>query len=124
MLAYEEPNYWSDMYAIMTPPPDPTREQALERAQAVVADVLGGQADTVDVHVEQGPAGEALVRRAAGAELLVVGSRGRSALPGMVLGSVPLHCVVRAPSPGMVVRPAPDRGEFRPARAAEPAALG
>jgi hypothetical protein len=39
--------------------------------------------------------------------LLVVGSRWRSRLTGMVLGSVALHRVVHASSPVLVVRPEP-----------------
>jgi nucleotide-binding universal stress UspA family protein len=46
-----------------------------------------------------------LAERSAGAALLVVGSRSRSRLPGMLLGSVALHCVVHAQCPVMVVHP-------------------
>ncbi|SFE86293.1 universal stress protein [Blastococcus tunisiensis] len=124
VLAYETPNYWSDMYAVMTSPPGRTRDQALERAETVVAEVLGGDAGTVDVVVADGPPGEVLVGSAAGAELLVVGSRSRSILQGVVLGSVALHCVVHAPCPVLVVRPAPEPDQVRPEAAADPAAHG
>jgi nucleotide-binding universal stress UspA family protein len=110
VLAYEAPNYWSDMYAVTAPPLGESRTQARQRGEAIVASVLGpGQIepDAVRVLAMEGPAGFALVRHAAGAELLVVGSRSRSTLPGMVLGSVALHCVVHAPCPVMVVRPVP-----------------
>ncbi|WP_164704531.1 universal stress protein [Blastococcus litoris] len=122
VLAYEEPTYWSDLYAVMTPPPGQTRAQALDRAEAVVGEVLGADRDAVDVTVTAGPAAEALVRAAQGAQLLVVGSRSRSTLPGMVLGSVALHCVVHAPCPVMVVRPGGSSETAAPT-AAEPAAL-
>jgi nucleotide-binding universal stress UspA family protein len=46
-----------------------------------------------------------LTERSAGAALLVVGSRRRNRLPGMLLGSVALHCVVHAQCPVMVVHP-------------------
>jgi len=124
VLAYEEPNYWSDMYAVMTPPPGQSRTQALERAESLVAEVLGANRTAVDAVVGEGPAGETLVRHAAGAELLVVGSRSRSTLPGMVLGSVALHCVVHATCPVMVVRPTPAPAQAAAAVAAEPAFLG
>jgi nucleotide-binding universal stress UspA family protein len=78
----------------------------------------------VEVSVEAGPAEEVLVRKAADAELLVVGSRSRSILQGVVLGSVALHCVVHAPCPVLVVRPAPEPDQVRPDAAAEPAAHG
>ncbi len=45
------------------------------------------------------------MRRAAGAGLLVVGSRSGSRLVGLALGSVALYCVVHAPCPVLVVRP-------------------
>ncbi len=60
----------------------------------------------VTVVTVHGTAGEALVQRAAGAELLVVGSRSRNTLSGMLLGSVSLHSVVHAHCPVMVVHPA------------------
>ncbi|MET0764641.1 MAG: universal stress protein, partial [Blastococcus sp.] len=45
--------------------------------------------------------------------LLVVGSRSRNQLRGVVLGSVALHCVMHAPCPVLVVHPKPD-GSARP----------
>ena len=41
--------------------------------------------------------------RAAGAELLVVGSRGHGAFAGMLLGSISQHCTQHAPCPVIVV---------------------
>jgi nucleotide-binding universal stress UspA family protein len=64
---------------------------------------------TSRVEAVEGPAGDVLVRAAEGAELLVVGGRGRGALRGMLLGSVALHCVLHAPCPVLVLRPS-DRG--------------
>lgn len=122
--AYEAPNYWSDMYAALTPPPEERRARELERARGVVAGVLGDAAQAVDVVVDEGPAGEVLVREAAGAELLVVGSRSRSALPGMLLGSVALHCAVHAPCPVVVVRPVVQPTPTQAGVAAVPAARG
>ena len=71
----------------------------------------------VDVVALAGGAAETLVQRAESADLLVVGSRSRSRLRGMVLGSVALHCVVHPPCPVMVVRRRP------PARTTDPAAV-
>ncbi len=50
-----------------------------------------------------GPAAEALVDESEGAALLVVGSRGRNALTGLLLGSVSTHCAEHAHCPVLVV---------------------
>ncbi|TMR15672.1 universal stress protein [Nonomuraea turkmeniaca] len=57
---------------------------------------------------------DALVTAAEGAQLLVVGNRGRGGFTELLLGSVSLDVVARAPCPVTVVRqsPAGDRGEI------------
>ncbi|SEO84264.1 universal stress protein [Trujillonella endophytica] len=110
---------WSNIYSVVAPPAEETRARARERAEIVVAEVLGADAP-VRLRVEDGEPAEALPRVAAGAVLLVVGSRSRSRIAGMLLGSVALHCVVHAPCPVMVVHPQPARAAGRPA--ADPAA--
>lgn len=110
VLAFDAPNYWSDLAPVMGPVLGETTKQALERGEAIVSDVLGPGPvlrGTVRVVAVQGSPGDALVRHAADAELLVVGSRSRSRLRGMVLGSVALHCVVHAACPVMVVHRRP-----------------
>jgi nucleotide-binding universal stress UspA family protein len=63
----------------------------------------GGQPVDVRVKVAHGPAAQILLEAAAGAELLVVGSRGHGAFAGMLLGSVSQHCTHHAPCPVIVV---------------------
>lgn len=107
VVAYQAVDYWSDMYAA-TAPLGETHEQARRRAESIVAEVLGDAAAAgVRVVAEKGGAGEVLARRSEDAALLVVGSRSRSRLEGMLLGSVALHCVVHAHCPVMVVHPQP-----------------
>lgn len=59
------------------------------------------------VHLTGAP-GPALTRAASGAELLVVGTRGRSRLAVALLGSVSTYCAVHADCPVVIV-PDPDR---------------
>lgn len=119
VAAYRAPEYWSDLYAVMAPPVGQTREEALERSRRIVDHVLAERADDarpeVAVEVEEGRAGEVLARRAERATLLVVGSRSRNRMLGMVLGSVALHAVVHARCPVMVVHPDPTGHEGAPA---------
>jgi nucleotide-binding universal stress UspA family protein len=55
------------------------------------------------VIVEGHPAAE-LLDQSAGADLLVLGSRGHGAFAGMLLGSVSEHCLAHASCPVVVVR--------------------
>jgi nucleotide-binding universal stress UspA family protein len=61
-----------------------------------------------------------LLQRARSADLLVVGSRGRGAFRGLLLGSVALHCAMHAPCPVLVVHPQVSRSDAAASRA-EPA---
>jgi nucleotide-binding universal stress UspA family protein len=107
VVAVQLPTYWGELDVVVPVPLAEVRERALTRARELVAEVLVGD-DRVPVRVVDavGPAAAVLVQRSAGAAVLVVGSRSRSRLPGMLLGSVALHCVVHAPCPVMVVHPA------------------
>ncbi|WP_369133920.1 universal stress protein [Modestobacter sp. I12A-02662] len=119
VAAYHLPHYWTDLYVALDQALAEIRASADGRARHQVDEVLGAEPPVpVRVVTEEGPAGGLLVHRAAGAALLVIGSRSRNRLPGMVLGSVALHGVVHAPCPVLVVHP-----PRRTHRHAEPPAL-
>ena len=70
-----------------------------------VADITGanGRPAQVATHVVQGHPAQVLMDAAAGAQMLVVGSRGHGTFAGILLGSVSQHCVQHAPCPVTVI---------------------
>jgi nucleotide-binding universal stress UspA family protein len=69
---------------------------------------LARPTDRIQTTVAKGPPAQVLLKAAAGADMLVVGSRGHGAFAGMLLGSVSQHCVQHAPC-AVVVIPDEDR---------------
>jgi nucleotide-binding universal stress UspA family protein len=125
LVAYEVADYWTDPHACVGPSAEELRGRVRDEAERLVATVTAEVAGAgevlpgVHVHLVEGVAQEVLVDRTADAAMLVVGSRGRGAFRGLLLGSVALSCVMHAHCPVTVVHPAdhPAPG----ARAAEPA---
>jgi nucleotide-binding universal stress UspA family protein len=54
--------------------------------------------------IEEGNPAKVLIERSKGADLMVVGSRGRDGFAGMLLGSVSQHLVAHAHCPVTIVR--------------------
>jgi nucleotide-binding universal stress UspA family protein len=78
---------------------------AAEVLAAAIAEVAGpDEPVTITPAVVEGNAARALLDASAGAELLVVGSRGHGGFVEALLGSVGQHCVHHATCPVVVIR--------------------
>ncbi|MEV5543168.1 universal stress protein [Saccharopolyspora shandongensis] len=82
-------------------------QQSVEAdTERIVANKLGEPPDLpVHIHVVHSPSPQALLSASRGADLLVVGHRGRGGFAGLMLGSVAEQCVRHAACPVLVVRP-------------------
>lgn len=111
--AVPDAQFWPDQDALASSGVQiPSRDQRVDRVredvETLVAEVVKEKrADGVPVRVQAlpGSASEVLIEQARGADLLVVGHRGRGGFASAVLGSVGLHTVLNAPCPVVVVRP-------------------
>jgi nucleotide-binding universal stress UspA family protein len=72
--------------------------------EAVAAAVAAESGIEVEQRLVEGDAGDALVAESGAAELVVVGSHGRSGLKAALLGSVSRHVATHADCPVVVVR--------------------
>ncbi|GLW98492.1 universal stress protein [Microtetraspora sp. NBRC 16547] len=84
----------------------PERAEAVEELlQRAANQVRAGHPDVrVTTEILDGGAGETLVANAEGAQLLVVGNRGRGGFAELLLGSVSRYVASRAPCPVVIVR--------------------
>ncbi len=84
-------------------------EIAREALAASVSEALGADPGIeVEQKLVEGDAGDALVAESASAELVVVGSHGRSGFKAALLGSVSRHVTSHAACPVVVVKAPPD----------------
>ncbi|MET8946873.1 universal stress protein [Streptomyces sp. NPDC004542] len=87
---------------------DVDEEEARRRMRQELTDVLGTDAaESVRTHVVHGNPADVLLRAAEGAEVLVVGSRGRGGFARVLLGSVGQHVAQHAGCPVVIVRSGP-----------------
>lgn len=99
------PPYWGGIdYALSQLP---SRREVEEAARRELDEILAGLPDTVPVEpvVVEGSVARVLVQMSQGAEMLVVGSRGRGGFTGLVLGSTSHALVGHAHCPVLVVQP-------------------
>jgi nucleotide-binding universal stress UspA family protein len=80
-----------------------------EITRKILADAIGSTVDPgsdvrVRGHVVEGNAAQVLVDASAGADLLVLGSRGHGGFTEALLGSVSQHCVHHARCPVLIIR--------------------
>jgi nucleotide-binding universal stress UspA family protein len=110
IAAAQLPEYWTVAYGMAAMPSaeeviTDTKRIARQTVDEVVNDHPELAALSVDVDATAGPAGQVLIDASDGADLLVLGHRGRGAIGSALLGSVGLHCVLHAACPVTVVRP-------------------
>ena len=110
--AFPSSLYWPDAYGLSAPPTIGQVKRDLRKAASrMLEEILAEHSELAAVPVErhavEGHPAKVLVEQALGADLLVVGHRGRGGFASALLGSVGLHCVLHAQCPVMVVRPVP-----------------
>ncbi len=96
------PMAWSDSSEML----EATHDAAARIAEEQVTGVLGA-GHGVELSLVQGDASDALLEAAQGADLLVVGNRGRGALKEIFLGSTSGRVADHAPCPVVIVRAHP-----------------
>jgi nucleotide-binding universal stress UspA family protein len=108
--AYAATLVWTGGVPLDVPNVEAVRADTEQRAQELVDEVVrdafpaGVPGPAVDVRVvaAEGRPVPVLLSAAEGADLLVVGSRGRGGMRSALLGSVALHCLSHAPCPVLI----------------------
>ena len=106
LIAWAPPTYRDLASRIPEDDSDKRAERVLQKAVDETAASVGMRIPVRRKAVQR-TAARSLLTEAQGADLLVVGSRGRGGFVGALLGSVSQHCVHHAPCPVVVVRHTP-----------------
>ncbi|MFF9404899.1 universal stress protein [Streptomyces anandii] len=94
--------------------PEYDLEQARERFAEELRGVFGQEHPAgLEEHLVEGDPSEVLIRASEGADILVVGSRGRGGFARAMLGSVSQRCAQHAACPVVVVRKEHDQDPSR-----------
>jgi len=101
--AWHEPYVGGYPYTLVSYDPRDWEASARQLLHELLAEVDTGGV-TVERIVVHDLAARALIEAAKGADLVVVGTRGRGGFSGLLLGSVSSHVVHHAPCPTVVVR--------------------
>jgi nucleotide-binding universal stress UspA family protein len=112
MMTAPQPSTWEAGYV---PPLVDYEKAVLDELSGHVAAAGLDPKVRVTCHVVHKAAAQALMAAAEGANLLVVGARGRGGFAGLMLGSVSDQLVHHAPCPVTVVRTGAFGREIRPA---------
>ena len=102
---------YPDGYPVRTltvPPALEVEQEARRLLDAAVGSAAGTGATRVEPILVCDSAGRALIDTAKGADMVVVGSRGRGGFAGLLLGSVSQKVLHHAACPVVVIPPAPD----------------
>jgi nucleotide-binding universal stress UspA family protein len=107
--AFLPPQYWPNAYGLSAPPTvkevkADLRTIASRMVEQVVAPREALASVPVELHEVSGWPAKVLIEQTRGADLLVVGHRGRGGFASALLGSVGLHCMLHAQCPVTVVR--------------------
>jgi nucleotide-binding universal stress UspA family protein len=111
VYAWERPYRWAEGFnAAYAEDLKVFTKLAEQHAEDMVDELLAGarRPHSVDVVAIEGYPSAVLLERAADADLLVVGSRGRGGFGSLLLGSVSTACVHHATCAVLVVRPPRD----------------
>ncbi|MCZ4513696.1 universal stress protein [Streptomyces sp. ActVer] len=103
--AWSSPYHGSEIARLATEAAvrEPLQRAAEQTLEAALGHTAGIEDADIERRVVEGPPAPALIEAARGADLLVVGPRGRGGFTSLLLGSVSHQCAQHAPCPIVIV---------------------